>query len=67
MILRNKFDFEVGYLIKSPCKGCLRREEFPGCIDRCATLDEIQTILAQGISCSRSVSDAESYALVQQG
>ena len=65
-IIRNKFDFEIGYLIKSPCKACNQREEFPVCLDNCAVLDEIQTILAQGISCSRSISAAEPFVLAHR-
>jgi len=54
-IIRDKFDFEVGYIIKSPCANCLKKEEtFPLCIDECGLLDKIQTILAAGISCSKS-------------
>ncbi|MBW1649359.1 MAG: hypothetical protein JRJ44_01525 [Deltaproteobacteria bacterium] len=54
IIIRDKFDFEVGYIIKSPCAKCLKKEEtFPLCIDKCNLLDKIQTILAAGISCSK--------------
>ena len=49
-----KFDFEVGNLIKSPCKDCKEREErFPRCIAVCKILDKIQSILAETRSCSR--------------
>ncbi len=48
---RNKFDFEIGYFIKSPCRECPRREEFPACQETCSTLDRIRSILAEGISC----------------
>jgi hypothetical protein len=66
-IVRNKFDFEIGYLIKSPCKECHARTNFPACIDDCNVLDKIQTLLAQGISCSRNFSAVESYALLFEG
>ena len=49
-----RFDFEVGNLVKSPCKECERRKEFPGCIDECDLLDQIQTTLAGTRSVSRS-------------
>ncbi len=49
-----KFDFEVGNLIKSPCKNCDKRKDFPKCVDDCESLDKIQTLLAQGRSCSKS-------------
>ncbi len=53
-IIRDKFDFEVGYITKSPCAKCLKKEEiFPLCINECSLLDKIQTILAAGIPCSK--------------
>jgi len=36
-----KFDFEIGNLIKSPCKKCGRKRDFPKCIDGCSILDKI--------------------------
>jgi len=48
-----RFDFEIGYLKKSPCKSCVRRKIFPRCLDRCRVLEEIHTLLAEVISCSR--------------
>jgi hypothetical protein len=48
---RNKFDFEIGYFIKSPCRECSRYDEFPTCQATCTTLDKVRTILAEGISC----------------
>ncbi|MDY6823191.1 MAG: hypothetical protein SWH68_05245 [Thermodesulfobacteriota bacterium] len=48
---RNKFDFEIGYFIESPCRNCSRREEAPQCFDTCPTLDRIRRRLAEGISC----------------
>jgi len=53
-MFRNKFDFEVGYLIKSPCRECKERKTFPICIDECNILDSIQNILAEGISCTKN-------------
>jgi hypothetical protein len=51
-----KFDFEVGYLIKSPCKECNKRENFPKCAEDCIALDKIQTILSEVRSCTKSIS-----------
>ncbi len=51
-IKRDKFDFEIGYLIKSPCKQCSNRKNLPHCSDSCTVLDKIRIILARGISCS---------------
>jgi hypothetical protein len=51
---RSRFDFEVGYLVKSPCKQCPRQTEFPRCRDCCQTIDRIQAILAETVSCQRN-------------
>jgi len=51
-IRRDKFDFEIGYLIKSPCRDCPNRKRLPQCADQCSLLDKIRIILAQGISCT---------------
>ncbi|MDY6906354.1 MAG: hypothetical protein SWH61_16910 [Thermodesulfobacteriota bacterium] len=48
---RNKFDFEIGYFIKSPCRECSKRDEAPGCFEACPTLDRVRRRLAEGISC----------------
>ena len=40
------FDFEVGHLIKSPCKDCRRYCIFPRCIAECTLLDKIQDLLS---------------------
>ncbi len=56
-IIRDKFDFEVGYLIKSPCKECDQHELFPGCEDDCSVLNKIHTKLASGISCRYSMAE----------
>jgi hypothetical protein len=52
IIIRDMFDFEVGYLVKSPCKECPGRNGLPDCTDTCGILEEIQVILAKGVSCS---------------
>lgn len=49
-IKRDLFDFEIGYLTKSPCLSCKDRREMPRCHDQCRMLDKIQTTLARGIS-----------------
>jgi hypothetical protein len=48
-----KYDFEVGHLIKSPCKECDNQGDIPECIKQCKLMEEIQTILAETVSCSR--------------
>ncbi len=54
-IIKNKFDFDIGYLIKSPCKECLNNNDFPKCIDKCELIDDIQLKLAGGISTFRNI------------
>jgi len=51
---KHKFDFEIGYLVKSPCRDCENRSLFPECSDNCDILDRIQTVLIDCICCSRS-------------
>ena len=54
IIKRDLFDFEVGYLTKSPCINCENRSELPKCHAQCVILDKIQTRLARGISSQSS-------------
>ncbi|MBW2411794.1 MAG: hypothetical protein JRF72_18520 [Deltaproteobacteria bacterium] len=49
-----QFDFEIGYLVKSPCKTCNLQNTFPNCAATCNLLDEIHTILAEAVSLTRS-------------
>lgn len=50
---KHRFDFEIGYLVKSPCRDCETRKGFPRCIDACKVLDKIHTIMAEAVSCTR--------------
>ncbi|MBU8849906.1 MAG: hypothetical protein KOO65_00605 [Desulfobacterales bacterium] len=54
IINRDLFDFEIGYLIKSPCLNCENKSELPKCHAGCPVLDKIQTTLARGISSQSS-------------
>jgi len=47
-----RFDFDVGYLVKSPCRDCDTRPQLPRCSDNCEILDRIQAILAETVSCT---------------
>jgi hypothetical protein len=40
-----RFDVDSGYLVKNPCRDCGTYERFPACLDRCATIDRLQTAL----------------------
>jgi hypothetical protein len=62
---KHRFDFDIGYLVKSPCRECSDRYLFPNCMDDCISLDKIRTVLANGISCSRSYSSTESHSIYQ--
>jgi hypothetical protein len=66
-VVYKKLDFEVGYLVKSPCHGCSRRNELPGCARSCKILRRIQVILAESVSCTRHYSTLESSALSLEG
>ncbi|MGD8833595.1 MAG: hypothetical protein PVJ84_14485 [Desulfobacteraceae bacterium] len=61
--IKRRFDFEIGYLKKSPCRTCSQRPLFPDCINACELLDRIQTKLARGISTTHSHSALEPFAL----
>ena len=52
IIKRDKFDFEIGYLVKSPCRDCAHRKNLPKCADQCSLIDKVRIILARGISCA---------------
>jgi hypothetical protein len=49
-----RFDFEVGFLAKSPCRECENRKDFPKCADTCATLDRIHEVLSHTVSCAKA-------------
>ncbi len=57
-IKRDKFDFDIGYLIKSPCRECPNQENLPKCSDACVILDDIRLMLAKGVSCTGKYSSA---------
>ncbi len=55
------FDFDIGYLVKSPCRDCVSRKVLPNCIEGCEILDQIQSVLADSIPSETSISPAETY------
>jgi hypothetical protein len=57
-------DYEIGHLVKSPCRGCGQRPRFPKCMADCTALDRVQTILAQSISTSRAYALWEAHRLL---
>ena len=56
-------DFEVGHLVRSPCRGCWQYHRFPVCFQACSLLDAIQTTLARTVLTTRSYSNLESFAV----
>jgi hypothetical protein len=61
--LTQKFDYDIGYLVKSPCRNCGTYAKFPNCMDRCMLLDRVQTALSDSLSSVHNFSAAESYCL----
>ncbi|MBW2516362.1 MAG: hypothetical protein JRE88_06230 [Deltaproteobacteria bacterium] len=55
------FDFNIGHLVKSPCKACPTRADFPGCMEECELLDQIQTVLSDSISSANNYSVMETF------
>jgi len=59
----HSFDFDIGYLVKSPCRDCHTRESLPDCIQGCEILDQIQTVLADSIPSETNFSPVEAFDL----
>ena len=57
----HSFDFDIGYLVKSPCRDCTSRENLPNCTNDCEILDQIQTVLADSIPSEASISPVETF------
>ena len=57
----HNFDFDIGYLVKSPCRDCITRETLPDCIQGCQILDQIQTVLADSIPSETNFSPTETF------
>lgn len=55
------FDFDIGYLVKSPCKDCITRDNLPSCIQGCKILHQIQTVLADSIPSETNFSPVETW------
>jgi hypothetical protein len=57
------FDFDLGYLVQSPCKGCSSYRIFPECMDNCKTLDRVQSMLCESVSSAHNFSSMETFEL----
>jgi hypothetical protein len=47
------FDFDIGYLVKSPCRCCDRCDDLPHCAKNCRLIDDIRGRLADAIPCTQ--------------
>ena len=61
--LNQKFDYEIGYLVQSPCRNCSTYAKFPDCMDNCAVLDRVQNALSDSLSSVHNFSAVESFTL----
>jgi hypothetical protein len=62
----HNFDFNIGHLVKSPCKSCPTHEIFPDCMEDCEILDQIQTVLSDSISSANNYSSSEPFEVPSQ-
>jgi len=62
-IRENRFDIDIGYITKSPCRECPIKSSLPECSGRCETLTQLQELLIGSISCSKSFSNREEYSI----
>lgn len=63
IIRENRFELDVGYIKKSPCRECPTKNHLPECSDCCETLSQLQELLIGSISCRHSVSELEEYSV----
>ena len=61
--IKRQFDFDIGHLKQSPCRGCHMHPTFPDCTDHCRILDRIQNTLARGVSTTHTHSPLEPFAV----
>ena len=62
----HNFDFNIGHLVKSACKACETRKDFPGCMEACELLDQIQSVLSDSVSSANNYSAAETFDVPAQ-
>ena len=61
-IRENRFDIDIGYITKSPCRECPKVSSLPECSSCCEMLTQLQELLVGSISCSKSFSECEEYS-----
>ena len=59
----NRFDIDIGYITKSPCRECPIQSSLPECSSCCEMLAQLQELLIGSISCSQSFSNREEYSI----
>ena len=59
----HQYDFEIGCLVKSPCRQCWEHHRFPACSSDCDILDQIQTLLARSVLSTRNYSNMEAFSI----
>ncbi|MBW2604451.1 MAG: hypothetical protein JRE28_09085 [Deltaproteobacteria bacterium] len=62
-IRENRFDIDIGYITKSPCRECPIKSSLPECSSCCERLTQLQELLAGSISCSKNFSECEEYSI----
>jgi hypothetical protein len=59
----HRFDIDIGYIKKSPCRECPTKRSLPECSDCCETLSKLQELLVDSIACTHSFSELEEYSI----
>lgn len=60
---QNKLEHDIGYIRKSPCRGCRFEKRLPECINNCKTLNKLQAYLVSVTVCSNNYSECETFSL----
>ena len=63
IVIENRFDIDIGYIKKSPCRECSMKDSLPECSNCCETLAQLQELLVGSISCSKSYSECEEFSI----
>lgn len=60
-VRENRFDLDIGYITKSPCRECPTNNSLPECSSCCEVLAQLQELLVGTISCSKKFLEFEEY------
>lgn len=61
-----KLECQIGYVKKSPCRDCRLKMKLPDCSNNCKIIKQLQTTLADVVSCSNNYSELETFSLSYQ-